>query len=148
MADSRTGPRLGHPTFNRNISICSRFTQRTSESYLNHSREPCEWVDADLGVQWVKAEQILHVKVGCPNFGPVWGSAFYPHYFNMKLTPFWNWLPCNMIHTIPLQHDTTWNLPIWDGSFVALLTHLFNSPLRFPCSMPRWREGYWERNCV
>ena len=36
---------------------------------------PCEWVDADLGVLWEESEQILHLKIGCPNFGPVRGSA-------------------------------------------------------------------------
>ena len=68
--------KFGHPTFNCNI--CSSFTQRTSQSCLNHSQEPCEWVDADLGILWVESEQILHLKVGSPNFGPVRGSAIYP----------------------------------------------------------------------
>ena len=36
-----------------------------------------EWVDADLGVLWIESEQILHLKVGCLNFGPVQGSAIY-----------------------------------------------------------------------
>ena len=72
MAESRKGPKFGHPTFNCNI--CSSFTQRTSQLYLNHSQEPCEWVDADLGVL-IESEQILHLKVDCPNFGPVRGSA-------------------------------------------------------------------------
>ena len=35
-------------------------------------------VDADLGVLCVESEQILHLKAGCPDFGPVWGSASYP----------------------------------------------------------------------
>ena len=46
MAESRTGPIFGHIIFNCNI--CCSFTQRTSQSCLNHSQEPCEWVDADL----------------------------------------------------------------------------------------------------
>ena len=77
MAESRTGPKFGHPTFNCNI--CSSFTQRTSQLYLNHSQEPCEWVDADFGVLWIKSERliVLHLKVGCLNFGPVGGSAIY-----------------------------------------------------------------------
>ena len=66
MEESRTGPKFGHPTFNCNI--CSSFTQRTSQSCLNHSQGSCEWVDADFGVLWVESEQILHLKVGCPNF--------------------------------------------------------------------------------
>ena len=60
------------------LPIFSSFTQRTSQSCLNHSQEPCEWADADLGILCVQSEQILHLKVGCPNFGPVWGSAIYP----------------------------------------------------------------------
>ena len=27
---------------------------------------------------WVESEKILHLKVGCLNFGPVRGSAIYP----------------------------------------------------------------------
>ena len=50
---------------------------RASQLCLNHSQEPYEWVDADLGVLWIESEQILHLKVGCPNFGPVQGSAIY-----------------------------------------------------------------------
>ena len=69
--------KFGHPTFNCNI--CSSFTQRTSQLCLNHSQEPCEWVDADLGVLWIESEQILHLKVGCRNFGPVRDSAIYPN---------------------------------------------------------------------
>ena len=61
MAESRTGPKFGHPTLNCNI--CSSFTHRTSQLCLNHSQEPCEWVDADLGVLWIESEQILHLKV-------------------------------------------------------------------------------------
>ena len=30
-----------------------------------------------LGVLWIESEQILHLKVGCPNFGSVQGSAIY-----------------------------------------------------------------------
>ena len=78
MAESWTGPKFGHPTFNCNIG--SSFTQRTSQSCLDQSQEPCEWVDADLGVLWVESQQILHLKVGCPNFGPARGSAIYPTY--------------------------------------------------------------------
>ena len=76
MAQSRTGPKFGHSTFNCNI--CSSFTQRTSQLCLNYSQEPCEWVDADLGVLWIESDQILHWKVGCPNFSPVRGSTIYP----------------------------------------------------------------------
>ena len=80
MAESWTGLKFGHPTFNCNI--CSSFTQRTSQSCMNYSQEPCdcEWVDIDFGVLWVKSEQKLHLKVGCPNFSTVRGSAIYPIY--------------------------------------------------------------------
>ena len=37
-------------------------------------------VDADLGVLWIESEQILHLKVGCPNFSPGRGSVIYPNY--------------------------------------------------------------------
>ena len=37
-----------------------------------------EWVDADLGALWIESEQMLLLKVGCLNFGPVRGSATYP----------------------------------------------------------------------
>ena len=47
---------------------------------LNNSQEPCEWVNADLRVLCIESEQIMHLKVGCPNFGPVRGSAIYPTY--------------------------------------------------------------------
>ena len=40
------------------------FTQRISQSCLNHSQEPCEWADADLEVLGVESEQILYLKVG------------------------------------------------------------------------------------
>ena len=76
MAESRTEPKFGHPTFNCNI--CFSSTQRTSQLCLNHSQGPCERVDADLGVLWIESEQILCLKVGCPNFGPVRGSDIYP----------------------------------------------------------------------
>ena len=62
MAESQTGTKFGHPTFNCNV--CSSFAQRTSQSCFNHSQEPCEWVNADLWVLWVESEQILHLKVG------------------------------------------------------------------------------------
>ena len=42
-----------------------------SQLCLNNSQEPCEWVDADLRVLWIESEQIMHLKVGCLNFGPV-----------------------------------------------------------------------------
>ena len=35
---------------------------------------------AYLEVLWVESEQILQLKVGCPNFGPVRGLAIYPTY--------------------------------------------------------------------
>ena len=55
MAESQIGPKFRHPTFNCNT--CSSFTQRTSQSCLNHSQEPCERVNADLGVLSVESEQ-------------------------------------------------------------------------------------------
>ena len=42
----------------------------------------CEWLKHNCEVLWAKLEQILHLKVECPNFGPVQDSAFYP---NLKL---------------------------------------------------------------
>ena len=67
MAESKKGPKFKQPTFNGNI--CSNFTHTISRSCLNHSKEPCEWVDADIRVLWVESEQKLHLKVGCSNFG-------------------------------------------------------------------------------
>ena len=77
-AESRTGPEFEQPTFNCNI--CSNFTHITSRACLNHSQEPCEWVDADLGVLWVESGQELHSNVGCSNFGPIRDSAIYSTY--------------------------------------------------------------------
>ena len=62
--------------------MCSSCIQRTSQSCLNHSQEPCEWVDAGLGVLWVESEQLLHLKIGCPIFNPVRGLVIYPICFN------------------------------------------------------------------
>ena len=62
MVESRTGLKFKQSTFNSNS--CSNFTHRTSKSCLNHSQEPCRWVDANLGVLWVESEQKLHLKVG------------------------------------------------------------------------------------
>ena len=54
-------------------NICSSFTQGTSQSCLKHSQ-----VDNDLEVTWIESELILHnLKVGCPNFGHLRGSAIY-----------------------------------------------------------------------
>ena len=78
MVESWIWLKFRHPTLNCNI--CSSFTHRTSQLCLIRSQEPCEWVDADLRVLWVNSEQILHLKAGCPNFGPVRGSAIYPIY--------------------------------------------------------------------
>ena len=36
----------------------------------------CQWVDYDLEVQWVELKQILHLKVGCSDFGT---GAVYPN---------------------------------------------------------------------
>ena len=33
-----------------------------------------------LGVLWIESEQILHLNIGCLNFGPVRDSAIYPSY--------------------------------------------------------------------
>ena len=54
----KQGRHLKQPVFNYNI--CSNFTRRTSISCLNHSHEPCEWVDAYLWVLWVGSERKLH----------------------------------------------------------------------------------------
>ena len=53
---------------------------------INHSQEPYEWVDADLGVLWVEPEQKLHFKVVCSNFGPgpILDSAVCPTHLNLS----------------------------------------------------------------
>ena len=45
------------------IPICSSFTQ-TSQSCLNHSQEPCEWVDADHEVLFFFYKFSLNVCLG------------------------------------------------------------------------------------
>ena len=35
-----------------------------------------KWVDCDLEVLWVELKQILHLKFGCSDFGPVWDGQF------------------------------------------------------------------------
>ena len=104
MFESWTGPKFEHPTCNCNI--CSSFTQRPSQSCLNHSQEPCEWVAADLGILWAEFEQILHLKVGCLNFGPVQGSAIYPTLDGRKLTVVGAPLTPNKQQTITLHWYT------------------------------------------
>ena len=71
-------PNLRHPTFN--CKICSSFIQRTSQSCLNHSQGPCEWVNADIGVLWaslqnvagfndISSGQTLRIRAELRNFG-------------------------------------------------------------------------------
>ena len=52
--------------------------------HVNGFKHNCE-------VLWVKLEQILQLKVGCPNFGLVRDSAIYPAYnlqtYHLKPTP-------------------------------------------------------------
>ena len=76
MAESRTGPKFGVLDTQLSTAISAPALLRAPQLCLNHSQEPYEWVDADLGVLWIESEQILHLKV-CPNFGPVQGSAIY-----------------------------------------------------------------------
>ena len=48
----------------------------------------CEWVACDLEVLWVEFKQILHLKVGCSDFGPVWpcsGQGQFTHLLLGKL---------------------------------------------------------------
>ena len=63
---SRTGPKSEHSTFR--CSICSNFTDRTWRMKImtTHSQGSCERVPCDL---WVELKQILHLKVGCSDFG-------------------------------------------------------------------------------
>ena len=70
MAESQTGPEF---EVNIQLQYLLQFYHRTSRSCLNYLWEPCEWIDADLGILLVNLEQILQLKVGCSNFGPVWG---------------------------------------------------------------------------
>ena len=42
------GVKFEQPTFSCNISF--NVSDGTSRSYLDHSQEPCEWVDADLWI--------------------------------------------------------------------------------------------------
>ena len=71
---SRTGPKSEQPTFKCNI--CFNSTHRTSRAQSNYSQEPCEWFGHDLQVLLVKLEPILHLKVDCLDFGPVWDGRF------------------------------------------------------------------------
>ena len=90
MAESRTGPKFGHPPFNCNRYLLQLYSKNLTIVF-ELSQEPCEWVDADLGVRWVESEQILHLKVGCLSFGPVRGSAIYPtHFWMVKCHSIWN----------------------------------------------------------
>ena len=45
---------------------------RTNICPDTHSQEPCEWFGHDLQVLLAKLDQILHLKVDCSDFGPVW----------------------------------------------------------------------------
>ena len=83
MAEPWIGPKFGQPTFNCNISSDS--THRTPRSASTHSQGSCEWFKHNCEVLWVKLEQILQLKVGCPNFDPVRDSAIYPIYLYYDL---------------------------------------------------------------
>ena len=58
--------------------ICSDSTHKTPRSASTHSQGSCEWFKHNCEVLWVKLEQILQLKVECPNFGPVRELAIYP----------------------------------------------------------------------
>ena len=60
-------------------NICSNFTNKTWMSWPNHSQGSCEWVNGDLEVLLVELKQILHLKVGCSDFGPVWDRDSLPY---------------------------------------------------------------------
>ena len=70
------------------------FTNRTWRSWPNYSQGSCEWVDCGLEVLWVELKQILHLKFGCSDFGPVRdrGSGQF---------------------TLPIQTHP-WNIYIWE----------------------------------
>ena len=53
-------------------------THRTPKSTSTHSQGSCAWLKHDLEVLWVTLKQILQLKVGCSNFGPLRGSVVYP----------------------------------------------------------------------
>ena len=82
MAKSQTGPKFEQPTFNCNIF--SNFTHRASELNLNHSQEPCEWVDPDFWVPGPESKQKLHLKSDCSNFGPFQELTVYLPYLRWQ----------------------------------------------------------------
>ena len=62
-------------------NICFNSTHRTSISQSTHSQELCEGFGHDLQVLLVKLEQILHLKVDCSYFSPVWDRGSLPHLY-------------------------------------------------------------------
>ena len=68
------------------VKICSVNLDRETtfltlpRSASTNSQGSCEWFKQDCEVFWVKLEQILQLKVGCPNLGPVRDLAIYPTY--------------------------------------------------------------------
>ena len=102
MAEPRTGPKFGQPTFKCNI--CSDSIHRTPRSASTRSQGSCEWFKHNCEVPWVKLEQILQLKVGCPNFGPVRDSVIYPTYLHMCDVE-WGKLPLS--RTVPKSEQST-----------------------------------------
>ena len=74
MAESRAGLKFKQPTF----CLGAYSTYRTPKSASTHSQGSCAWLKHDLEVLWVTLKQILQLKVGCSNFGPVGGSVAFP----------------------------------------------------------------------
>ena len=81
-------------------NICSNVTNRTWRSWPNHSQGSCEWVDCDLEVLWVELKQILHLKVGCSDFGPVRDRGSLPYVYDVQL-------PCDASVFIKFKYATS-----------------------------------------
>ena len=43
------------------------------------------WFDCDLEVLWVELKQILHLKVGCSDFGPVKDRGSLPYLLHLEV---------------------------------------------------------------
>ena len=60
-------------------------TEPDDHNQPNQSQGSFEWVDCDLEVLWVELKQILHLKVGCSDFGPVRDRGSLPYLLPMTL---------------------------------------------------------------
>ena len=119
MAEYQTGPMFKQPPFNSNI--CFNYTNRNSRLHLNHSQEPGDWVDADLGFLWVESEQKLHLKVGCSNFSPVRDLDVYLIYLTTYLT----------VPQTRIGSQWVFHLMVWVNN-----SHMVASTSTVPCNFP------------